>query len=84
MNAPDLQRSWITASSAQKELIMPFEIKSSAFGQNQAIPKKYTCDGSDISVPLTWIDPPQGTTSFAVIADDPDAPRRYVGALGDL
>jgi Raf kinase inhibitor-like YbhB/YbcL family protein len=75
MNAPELQRSWIAASSERKDLIMPFEIKSSAFGQNQAIPKKYTCDGSDISVPLTWIDPPQGTTSFAVIADDPDAPR---------
>jgi Raf kinase inhibitor-like YbhB/YbcL family protein len=67
--------SWIAASSERKDLTMPFEIKSSAFGQNQAIPKKYTCDGSDISVPLTWIDPPQGTSSFAIIADDPDAPR---------
>jgi Raf kinase inhibitor-like YbhB/YbcL family protein len=54
---------------------MPFELRSSAFRQNQAIPKKYTCDGSDVSVPLNWNDPAQGTKSFGLIADDPDAPR---------
>jgi Raf kinase inhibitor-like YbhB/YbcL family protein len=54
---------------------MPFELRSSAFRQNQAIPKKYTCDGSDVSVPLNWNDPVHETKSFALIADDPDAPR---------
>lgn len=54
---------------------MPFELRSSAFKQNQEIPKKYTCDGSDISIPLNWNDPPERTKSFALIADDPDAPR---------
>jgi Raf kinase inhibitor-like YbhB/YbcL family protein len=54
---------------------MPFELRSSAFRQNQAIPKKYTCDSSDVSVPLNWNDPAQGTKSFGLIADDPDAPR---------
>src|SRR5262249_61803942 len=54
---------------------MAFELRSSAFQQNQAIPKKYTCDGSDVSVPLNWNDPEHGTQSFALIADDPDAPR---------
>jgi Raf kinase inhibitor-like YbhB/YbcL family protein len=54
---------------------MPFELRSSAFRQNQAIPKKYSCDGSDVSVPLNWNDPAHETTSFALIADDPDAPR---------
>ena len=53
---------------------MAFQLRSSAFRENELIPKKYTCDGSDISVPLTWSDPPQGTKSFALIADDPDAP----------
>ena len=53
---------------------MAFEIKSAAFAQGQAIPKKYTCDGPDVSVPLAWNDPPAGTKSFALIADDPDAP----------
>lgn len=53
---------------------MAFEIKSSVFTQGQPIPRKYACDGPDLSVPLTWTDPPAGTKSFALIADDPDAP----------
>ena len=54
---------------------MAFELKSTAFKANDAIPRNYTCDGSDRSVPLTWNDPPAGTKSLALIADDPDAPR---------
>jgi Raf kinase inhibitor-like YbhB/YbcL family protein len=54
---------------------MAFELRSSAFRQNQAIPKKYTCDGSDVSIPLNWNDPAHETKGFALIADDPDAPR---------
>jgi Raf kinase inhibitor-like YbhB/YbcL family protein len=53
---------------------MAFGLKSSAFSEGQAIPKKYTCEGPDVSVPLAWTDPPAGTKSFALIADDPDAP----------
>src|SRR5262245_52607658 len=54
---------------------MAFELRSSAFRQNQAIPKKYTCDGSDVSVSLNWNDPAHETKGLALIADDPDAPR---------
>ncbi|PYS32689.1 MAG: YbhB/YbcL family Raf kinase inhibitor-like protein [Acidobacteria bacterium] len=54
---------------------MAFEFTSSEFKQNEAIPKQYTCDGSDISVPLSWKNAPEGSKSFALIADDPDAPR---------
>jgi len=53
---------------------MPFELTSTAFAHGESIPRKYTCDGEDISPPLLWGDPPQGTQSFALIADDPDAP----------
>jgi Raf kinase inhibitor-like YbhB/YbcL family protein len=53
---------------------MAFSLTSPAIGQGQTIPKKYTCDGADVSIPLTWIDPPGGTQSLALIADDPDAP----------
>jgi Raf kinase inhibitor-like YbhB/YbcL family protein len=54
---------------------MAFELTSSAFNPKDAIPKEYTCDGSDVSVPLRWKNAPDGTTSFALIVDDPDAPR---------
>ena len=53
---------------------MPLELTSTAFAPGEPIPRKYTCDGEDISLPLRWSDPPQGTKSFALIADDPDAP----------
>jgi len=50
------------------------ELKSSAFSQGRAIPSKYTCEGQDVSPPLTWTETPPGTKSLALIADDPDAP----------
>ncbi len=53
---------------------MAFAITSSAFSNGADIPKKYTCTGQDISPALSWTDPPQGVQSFALIADDPDAP----------
>jgi Raf kinase inhibitor-like YbhB/YbcL family protein len=53
---------------------MTFRIESSAFKNLKNIPRKYTCDGEDISLPLTWKDAPEGTRSFALICDDPDAP----------
>jgi hypothetical protein len=53
---------------------MTFEITSAAFAPQASIPVKYTCDGQDISPPLSWSDPPPGTESFALICDDPDAP----------
>ena len=53
---------------------MPLELTSTAFAPGEPIPRKYTCDGEDISPLLQWSDPPQGTKSFTLIADDPDAP----------
>ncbi len=54
--------------------VWPFELTSSAFAHEAPIPVKYSCDGENISLPLAWIDPPEGTQSFALINDDPDAP----------
>ena len=53
---------------------MPFELTSTAFAAGERIPGKYTCDGEDISPPLQWSNAPGDTQSFALIADDPDAP----------
>jgi Raf kinase inhibitor-like YbhB/YbcL family protein len=51
-----------------------WELSSPAFGPGEPIPVQYTCDGEDASPPLEWDEPPQGTASLALIADDPDAP----------
>ena len=53
---------------------MTFKLISPAFGQNGSIPSQYTCEGDDISPPLSWSDVPLGTRSLALIMDDPDAP----------
>jgi Raf kinase inhibitor-like YbhB/YbcL family protein len=53
---------------------MAFILASPAFADNGRIPAQYTCDGVDVSPPLSWSDAPQGTRGFALIVDDPDAP----------
>lgn len=53
---------------------MPLKLTSSAFGHNGAIPRRYTCQGEDVSVPLAWGGAPAATQSFVLIVDDPDAP----------
>ncbi|HYU91516.1 MAG TPA: YbhB/YbcL family Raf kinase inhibitor-like protein [Gemmatimonadales bacterium] len=53
---------------------MAFTLTSTAFRDGAAIPVKHTCDGLDVSPPLAWSGAPAGTRSFALIADDPDAP----------
>ena len=50
------------------------KLSSSAFADGAAIPRRHTCDDADISPPLAWSEAPQGTRSFALIVDDPDAP----------
>ena len=50
------------------------QLTSPAFEPGRSIPSLYTCDGKDLSPPLAWSGAPAGTKSFALIADDPDAP----------
>lgn len=50
------------------------QLSSPVFKEGQTIPKRYTCDGEDVSPQLSWKDVPAGTKSLALIVDDPDAP----------
>lgn len=47
---------------------------TSAFANGGEIPGEFTCEGADRSPPLAWRGAPEGTVSFALIVDDPDAP----------
>jgi Raf kinase inhibitor-like YbhB/YbcL family protein len=53
---------------------MALSVNSSAFQPFGAIPRKYTCDGDDVSPPLRWSGVPDGAASLALIVEDPDAP----------
>ena len=53
---------------------MTFSLQSRAFSSGAEIPTKFTCEGSDVSPALQWGSPPANSQSFALIADDPDAP----------
>jgi Raf kinase inhibitor-like YbhB/YbcL family protein len=57
-----------------KEGEMILSLSSSVFQEGDRIPSKYTCQGQDVSPPLTWGEPLEGTQSFVLIMDDPDAP----------
>lgn len=54
-------------------------LTSSAFTHGGEIPVRYTCDGDDVSLPLTWSGLPEGTRTLALVVDDPDAANPRLG-----
>lgn len=62
------------------------QLQSDAFRNGGAIPKRFTCDGENISPALSWTGAPPEAQSFAIICRDPDAPGGtwYHWAIFDL
>lgn len=61
-------------SSVHAQKVGTMKLYSQSFVQGKSVPTKFTCEGSDISPDLQWDDVPEGTQSFVVICEDPDAP----------
>jgi len=70
LSACGSQRTGAPPPQAAIELL----VKSEAFDDGAQIPQQYTCDGTDVSPPLSWSEPPPGAKSLALIVEDPDAP----------
>jgi Raf kinase inhibitor-like YbhB/YbcL family protein len=62
------------SSSPNGDNAMSLTISSPSFANGGDIAKKFTCDGADVSPQFAWNGPPAGTQTFALLADDPDAP----------
>ena len=52
---------------------MPLTLKSPAFRAGGNIPRKYTCDGENISPPFEWSGVPANARSLLLVCDDADA-----------
>ncbi len=50
------------------------KIYSTAFAEGEMIPKRFTCDGENVSPPLFLEAIPEDAESLVLICDDPDAP----------
>lgn len=61
-------------TAVENATLAKLSLSSETFQDGQAIPAQYTCDGADQTPALSWSDPPEGTKSFALVIDDPDAP----------
>ena len=59
--------------AAKPQSTQGFQLTSTAFEPDGAIPVKYACNGANVSPGLSWTEPPAGTQSFVLIVDDPDA-----------
>lgn len=66
--APELLKSPTTNT------VKTMKLTSDGFEAGKTIDAKYTVEGADVSPPLSWSEGPDGTQSFALICDDPDAP----------
>ena len=69
-----LSLMWFTAFCGPKGGNMTIMVTSPAFVSMQTVPQKYTCDGEDLSPPLSWSNVPNNAKSIVLISDDPDAP----------
>ncbi len=72
--APPFVPSAAQAQTSTGGVAMAFSLQSKSFSDGGEIPRKYSCEGEDLSPELSWSEPPAGTQSLALIADDPDAP----------
>ncbi len=64
----------LLATASTEGASADFKITSTAFQEGKEIPKRFTCDGENVSPPLAWTGSPAGAKAYALIVDDPDAP----------
>lgn len=71
---PEPSPAATVAATAGPEEGSAMQITSGAFAHEAPIPRRFSCDGDDISPPLAFTGVPDGTQTLVLIMDDPDAP----------
>lgn len=67
--------SEVTGShAAERQARASLQLTSSAFAEGESLPVKHTCDGENVSPPLTWSGVPEDAKCLALVCEDPDAP----------
>ena len=62
------------SGESQEQDMQTLRVESAAFEHEGEIPSRFTCDGEDTSPPLSWDPGPDGTRTYALVVEDPDAP----------
>jgi Raf kinase inhibitor-like YbhB/YbcL family protein len=60
-------------ASTTESAMPPFTLHSASIPAGGAIPRRFTCDGEDVSPDLEWDGVPEGTAALVLVVDDPDA-----------
>ncbi len=58
---------------AEQPLEALITIRSAAFSEGAPIPPTFSCDGDNVSPPLSWDGVPDDAVELALVVDDPDA-----------
>ena len=69
-----VSREGVSISNLEAPMSTTLSITSPAFSPGGLIPKRHTCEGEDVSPPLTIGGVPGEAKSLILIVDDPDAP----------
>jgi Raf kinase inhibitor-like YbhB/YbcL family protein len=64
------------ADPAEPTAPITLAVTSSAFVAGADIPTEFTCEGANGSPPLAWSGAPATTKAYAIVVDDPDAPKQ--------
>lgn len=73
---PALQSEIVSSTTSTIMATTTLSITSPVFDNGGEIPSRYTCDGEQVSIPLSFGGVPEGTQSLALIVDDPDVPKQ--------
>jgi Raf kinase inhibitor-like YbhB/YbcL family protein len=74
-NSSDISRTSGSIESAPETMSSILSLTSPEFTNNASIPPRYTCDGDQMSPPITISGVPENARSLALIMDDPDVPK---------